>query len=75
MSLATLYHRQIAGVLGGDSDAVRHHPDLNGHPVGKSCLRYPLPAQKYRIMHGPAVGLAAGGGVLQLRTVLTYNRV
>ena len=35
---------QLAGVLGGDNDVVRHHPDLNRYPVGKSCLRYPLAA-------------------------------
>lgn len=35
---------QLAGVLGGDNDAVRHHPDLYRHPVGKSRLRYPLAA-------------------------------
>lgn len=32
---------QLAGVLGGDNDAVRHHPDFYRHPVGKSCLRDP----------------------------------
>ena len=29
---------QFAGVLGGDDDAVRHHPYLYRYPVGKSRL-------------------------------------
>lgn len=41
---------QLVGVLGSDNDAVRHHPDLDWHPVEKSCLRYPLAAQKDHVM-------------------------
>ncbi|CAM3413394.1 hypothetical protein JI426_004908 [Escherichia coli O22:H8] len=29
---------QLAAVLGGDDDAVGHHPDFNRHPVSKSRL-------------------------------------
>lgn len=35
---------QFAGVLSGDNDAVRHHPDFYRHAVGKSRLFYPLAA-------------------------------
>ena len=35
---------QLAGVLGGGDDGVRHHPYLHRHPVGKSRLRCPLAA-------------------------------
>lgn len=29
---------QLTAVVGGDDDAVGHHPDFNRHPVGKSRL-------------------------------------
>lgn len=35
---------QLAGALGGDNDAVRHHPDFYRHPVGKFRQRHPLAA-------------------------------
>lgn len=41
---------ELVGVLGSDNDAVRYHPDLDWHPVEKSCLRYPLAAQKDHVM-------------------------
>ncbi len=33
---------QLAGVLGGDDDASRHHSDLQLNSVDKSCLFQPL---------------------------------
>lgn len=45
---------QLAGVPGGDNDAVRHHPDLDRHPADKSCLRDPLAAQKDRVTLAPS---------------------
>lgn len=36
---------QFTGVPGGDNDTVRHPPDCDHHPAGKSPLRYPFGAQ------------------------------
>lgn len=35
---------QLAGVLRGDNDAVRHHSYLTLHPIGKSRRWYPQAA-------------------------------
>lgn len=54
---------QLAGVLGGDNDAVRHHPDFYRHTRRKARLRNPLPLKRQIVMPYPVIKLGAGKGV------------
>lgn len=59
---------QFVGVLSGDRNTVRHHPDFDGHTRRKASLRKPFALQWNEVMSNAIVKLPDG------RTVVVRER-